>query len=99
MHGSTATSPCAASRPTKCPLALLYQPRSYENIVQIRCLLDGVSPEEMLQGWHDMLPAAMQRWGLDRGEVRRPGPLGARSLPLRLLRLACRASSASLPRR
>ena len=42
---------------------------SYENIVQIRCLLEGVAPQEMLQTWHDMLPAYMQRWGLDRGEV------------------------------
>ncbi|PRW56992.1 hypothetical protein C2E21_4196 [Chlorella sorokiniana] len=41
----------------------------YENIVQIRCLLEGVTPQEMLQTWHDMLPTYMQRWGLDRGEL------------------------------
>lgn len=41
----------------------------YENIVQIRCLLEGVEPEDMLQSWHAMLPEYMQRWGLDRAEV------------------------------
>lgn len=41
----------------------------YENIVQIRCLLEGVEPEDMLQSWHAMLPEYMQRWGLDRAEL------------------------------
>lgn len=53
--------------------------------MQIRCLLEGVTPEQMLQTWHDMLPAYMQRWGLDRGEVR---PGGCRQRVLCLGRLA-----------
>jgi hypothetical protein len=42
---------------------------SYENIVQIRCLYEGVTVEEMLESWQDMLPARMQEWALDRGSV------------------------------
>ena len=42
----------------------------YENIVQVRCLLEGVGVGEMLEGWHALLPAYMQKWGLDRKEVR-----------------------------
>ncbi|KAI3437958.1 hypothetical protein D9Q98_000402 [Chlorella vulgaris] len=38
----------------------------YENLVQIRCLLEGVDPQDMLLHWHDMLPEYMQRWQLDR---------------------------------
>jgi hypothetical protein len=41
----------------------------YENIVQIRCLLEGVDPQDMLLTWHDMLPQYMERWQLDRNEV------------------------------
>ncbi|PSC71072.1 hypothetical protein C2E20_5531 [Micractinium conductrix] len=41
----------------------------YENIVQIRALLEGVQPEEMLVSWHDMLPKLMQKWELDRVEL------------------------------
>ncbi len=37
--------------------------------MQIRCLLEGVEPEDMLQSWHDMLPEYMQRWNLDRAKV------------------------------
>lgn len=42
---------------------------SYENIVQIRCLYEGVTVDDMLSSWHDMLPQKMQEWGLDRGQV------------------------------
>ena len=59
------TAPAASSHPSSPPAT-----RSYENIVQIRCLLEGVTPDEMLERWHAMLPEAMRRWGLDRGEVR-----------------------------
>lgn len=45
--------------------------------MQIRCLLEGVTPEEMLRTWHDMLPTYMQRWDLDRGEVRTRGLMPA----------------------
>lgn len=41
----------------------------YENIVQIRCLLEGVTVEDMLQHWHEMLPQHMEKWQLDRQEV------------------------------
>jgi hypothetical protein len=50
--------------------------RRYENIVQIRCLYEGVTVEEMLASWSTMLPGCMQQWGLERGAVSRtpPGP-------------------------
>ncbi len=41
----------------------------YENIIQARLLLDGVTPEAMLEQWHTMLPEAMQKMELDRGEM------------------------------
>lgn len=41
----------------------------YENIVQARLLLDGITPEEMLATWHTMLPKAMKQLNLDRGEM------------------------------
>ena len=56
--------------------------------MQIRCLLEGVTPQEMLQTWHDMLPEYMQRWGLDRGEVRPGGGGSLQLLPLCCLQLA-----------
>eukprot|EP00879_Flechtneria_rotunda_P032260 GHRR01035436.1.p1 GENE.GHRR01035436.1~~GHRR01035436.1.p1 ORF type:complete len:159 (+),score=49.21 GHRR01035436.1:393-869(+) len=44
----------------------------YENVVQIRCLYEGTSVDEMLQSWHVLLPKKMDEWQLDRSEVR-PG--------------------------
>lgn len=41
----------------------------YENIVQIRCLLEGVRPQDMLEQWSTMLPEYMEKWNLDRGEL------------------------------
>ncbi|KAL4538461.1 hypothetical protein Ndes2437A_g01479 [Nannochloris sp. 'desiccata'] len=41
----------------------------YENIVQIRCLLEGVTVEEMLNNWHSLLPEYMKTWNLDRNEL------------------------------
>lgn len=41
----------------------------YENIVQIRCLLEGVSPEEMLENWSTMLPEYMEKWNLNRTQL------------------------------
>ena len=41
----------------------------YENIIQLRALLEGASAEDMLASWHDMLPAKMQEWQLDRAEM------------------------------
>lgn len=38
----------------------------YENVVQVRCLLEGVGVEEMLAHWHELLPQYMERWGLER---------------------------------
>lgn len=39
--------------------------------MQIRCLYEGVDPHDMLLSWHAMLPDYMQRWQLNRAEVRR----------------------------
>ncbi len=44
--------------------------RRYENLVQIRCLLEGDSEEDILNNWHTILPDRMARWQLDRSEVR-----------------------------
>ena len=53
----------------------------YENLVQVRCLLDGTDPRDILANWHQLLPACMQRWGLHRSEVwRSPCILGMTSL-------------------
>jgi hypothetical protein len=41
----------------------------YENLVQVRCLVEGVGVEDMLAGWPAMLADRMAKWGLDRGEV------------------------------
>lgn len=41
----------------------------YENIVQIRCLLEGVDPQDMLERWSTMLPEYMERWQLDRANL------------------------------
>lgn len=42
----------------------------YENIVQIRCLLEGVEVDDMLNNWSKMLPEYMEKWNLDRAEVK-----------------------------
>ena len=36
---------------------------------QVRCLLEGVSVEEMLASWHALLPMFMARWALDCREL------------------------------
>jgi phosphoglycolate phosphatase-like HAD superfamily hydrolase len=42
----------------------------YENLVQVRCLLEGAcSPEEMLETWHELLPERMAAWGLERAAL------------------------------
>lgn len=41
----------------------------YENLVQVRCLLEGVSPAAILADWHHLLPEYMSKWGLDRSEL------------------------------
>eukprot|EP00878_Enallax_costatus_P030946 GHUV01033766.1.p1 GENE.GHUV01033766.1~~GHUV01033766.1.p1 ORF type:complete len:213 (+),score=60.36 GHUV01033766.1:674-1312(+) len=41
----------------------------YENVVQIRCLYEGVTVDDMLQSWHDILPAKMREWSLDRSKL------------------------------
>lgn len=38
----------------------------YENVVQVRLLLEGVSAEAILGDWERLLPDAMTRWGLQR---------------------------------
>ena len=49
-------------------------PCRYENLVQVRCLLEGYSEDDILREWHSILPECMQRWQLDRQEVRRSSP-------------------------
>jgi hypothetical protein len=44
-------------------------PAGYENIVQVRALLEGVSVNEMLDHWCEILPAKMTEWRLERGEL------------------------------
>ncbi|KIZ05430.1 hypothetical protein MNEG_2528 [Monoraphidium neglectum] len=42
----------------------------YENVVQIRCLYEGVGVEDMLERWHaGMLDDYMKKWQLDRHEL------------------------------
>ena len=41
----------------------------YENVVQVRCLLEGVPVEDILADWHGLLAHYMQQWQLDRSEV------------------------------
>ena len=41
----------------------------YENIVQVRCLLEGTATEDILDNWHTILPDKMRQWSLDRAEV------------------------------
>lgn len=33
---------------------------------QVRCLLEGTSPEDILARWHQLLPERMAAWGLER---------------------------------
>ncbi len=37
--------------------------------MQIRCLYEGVTVEDMLASWATMLPSYMQQWALDRAAV------------------------------
>lgn len=41
----------------------------YENLVQVRCLVEGVAVQAMLDDWPAMLAARMAEWQLDRGDV------------------------------
>eukprot|EP00882_Tetradesmus_deserticola_P010232 GHRQ01010810.1.p1 GENE.GHRQ01010810.1~~GHRQ01010810.1.p1 ORF type:complete len:302 (+),score=126.20 GHRQ01010810.1:460-1365(+) len=41
----------------------------YENVVQVRCLYEGVTVQQMLESWHDILPAKMKEWSLDRSKL------------------------------
>ena len=45
--------------------------RRYENLVQVRLLLERlVTPEDILARWHELLPEYMAKWQLDRADVR-----------------------------
>lgn len=63
MHGEILPAQCSR------PLLLLNTMCRYENLVQVRCLLDGTTEDDMLQHWHTLLPDRMARWQLDRSEV------------------------------
>ena len=43
---------------------------SYENLVQIRCLLEDIPPYDILSSWHTILPEYMDKWQLSRTDVR-----------------------------
>ncbi len=60
-HGGQSMSITAPSHTSCCC--------SYENIVQIRCLLEGDSVQDILDHWHVMLQERMQHWGLERSQV------------------------------
>lgn len=38
--------------------------------MQIRCLLEGESVDKILNEWHKLLPAYMDKWDLDRSQVK-----------------------------
>ena len=45
--------------------------RSYENLVQVRLLLEQLAtPQDILDRWHQLLPEFMAKWQLDRADVR-----------------------------
>jgi hypothetical protein len=57
--------------PLKSLLKALPPTTRYENIVQIRCLYEGVAVDDMLASWNSkILPQYMEKWQLDRQEVR-----------------------------
>lgn len=41
----------------------------YENLIQVRCLLEGVSTDDILNDWHTLLPEYMDKWKQSRKEV------------------------------
>jgi hypothetical protein len=41
----------------------------YENLVQVRCLVEGEAVDAMLDDWPAMLADRMARWGLERADV------------------------------
>jgi len=41
----------------------------WENVVMIRALLEGKTPEDILENWNTMLPVLMEEWGLERAEL------------------------------
>ena len=41
----------------------------YENIVQVRSLLEGESVDNILENWHSILSDLMQKWDLDRSQA------------------------------
>ncbi|KAK9869089.1 hypothetical protein WJX84_009307 [Apatococcus fuscideae] len=41
----------------------------YENPVQTRCLLEGITPETILSDWHNILHQKMKEWKLERAQL------------------------------
>ena len=41
----------------------------YENVPMVRAILDGMSPEEMLESWGTILPELMDKYGMERSEM------------------------------
>ena len=42
----------------------------FENLIQIRCLLEHIPTDDILSSWHTLLPQYMAKWGCTRQEVR-----------------------------
>lgn len=56
-------------RDLSCNLLIYLLPARYENLIQVRCLLEGVHPNDILQSWHTILPEYMDKWKQNRKEV------------------------------
>ncbi|KAL3135304.1 hypothetical protein ABBQ32_007501 [Trebouxia sp. C0010 RCD-2024] len=41
----------------------------YENLIQVRCLLEGISTDDILNKWHILLPEYMDKWQQSRKEL------------------------------
>lgn len=44
----------------------------YENLIQVRCLLEGISTDDILNDWHRLLPEYMDKWKQSRKQVISP---------------------------
>lgn len=66
LHDGCSPAPPRKARKARNTHTYTHTP-SYENIVQIRCLYEGVGVEDMLDNWHSgMLESYMKKWQLDR---------------------------------
>lgn len=69
MFNTTATAGRQAELVEKMRAVRPVVETGYENVVQIRCLFEGMSVEDMLTNWEHILPAKMSEWSLDRSKL------------------------------